>query len=509
MTQSSTILIVDDQRLAQKSLEMLLLPQGHNLIFASSGQEGLEKATAVNPDLILLDVVMPDMDGFEVCRRLRADADLAEVPIILITSLDDRDSRLEGIEAGADDFVTKPFDSVELRARVQSITRLNRYRRLQAERAKFQWVVEHAEDGYLILAEDDTISYANARARICLGLPEGDGPVEESFMDLARAQYRCEPSAAWLDWPRPTTARTGTGEAVHRYLVRPESPNARAFWLRVDVLDLQSGGGRPLRLKDVTAHMAKMRDMRGFGAMVTHKLREPVGHIVGNLDMLAKFFKQEVARPEVAELFEAAYKGGRQLQRDIDEVLRYSRDLPVLAQTGEAFKLERLEPTVTQMSDYLKLKELNVFIEECSGDSRLALARPAMELILWELLVNARKFHPQHTPTVDVYVACEIDKELTLKMAEDGSVEKRERVVKPTTVCLRVSDDGTTLSPEQLAHVFTPYFQAEKHFTGAVSGMGLGLSMVAALVWSVGGACKLYNRASGPGVVVELTLPLA
>jgi putative two-component system response regulator len=138
MNPSSTILIVDDQRLAQKSLEMLLLPQGHTLVFASSGQEGLGKAMEVNPDLILLDVVMPDMDGFEVCRRLRANTQLAEVPIILITSLDDRDARLEGIEAGADDFVTKPFDSVELRARVQSITRLNRYRRLQAERAKFQ-----------------------------------------------------------------------------------------------------------------------------------------------------------------------------------------------------------------------------------------------------------------------------------------------------------------------------------------------------------------------------------
>jgi two-component system, cell cycle response regulator len=493
---------------------MLLLPQGHTLIFASSGQEGLAKAMEVNPDLILLDVVMPDMDGFEVCRRLRANAPLAEVPIILITSLDDRDARLEGIKASADDFVTKPFDSVELRARVQSITRLNRYRRLQAERAKFQWVVEHAEDGYLILAEegkeDVGITYANARARVYLGLPEGDGPIEASFMTwVHRAGCHCEPSAAWLDWPRPTKARTPSGETLTRYLVRPEAPNARAFWLQVDVLDLQSGGGRPLRLKDVTTQMAQMRDMRGFSAMVAHKLREPVGHIVGNLEILGKFFKEEVARAEVAELFDAAYKGGQQLRRDIDEVLRYTRDLPVLAQTGEAFKLERLQPTVTKMGDYLKLKDLNVFVEQCPNDARLALSRPATELILWELLVNARKFHPKHTPTVHVYVSCEIDRELTLTMAEDGSVEKRERVTQPTTVCLRVSDDGLTLSPEQLAHVFTPYFQGEKHFTGAVSGMGLGLSMVAALVWSAGGTCRLYNRASGPGVVVELTLPLA
>ncbi len=82
--------------------------------------------------------MMPEMDGFEVCRRLRADPMLAEVPIILVTALDDRDSRLEGLEAGADDFVSKPFDRAELRARIRAIARLNRYRHLVAERAKFE-----------------------------------------------------------------------------------------------------------------------------------------------------------------------------------------------------------------------------------------------------------------------------------------------------------------------------------------------------------------------------------
>ena len=88
----------------------------------------MAKVAELTPDLILLDVMMPGVNGFEVCRRLRADPLLAEVPIIMVTALDDRDSRLQGIEAGADDFVTKPFDQIELRARVQTITRLNHYR---------------------------------------------------------------------------------------------------------------------------------------------------------------------------------------------------------------------------------------------------------------------------------------------------------------------------------------------------------------------------------------------
>jgi response regulator RpfG family c-di-GMP phosphodiesterase len=86
--------------------------------------------------------MMPDMDGMEVCRRLRADPQLAEIPIIMVTALDDDDSRMQGIEAGADDFISKPFDRMELRARIRTIMRLNRYRRIATERAQRQQAEE-------------------------------------------------------------------------------------------------------------------------------------------------------------------------------------------------------------------------------------------------------------------------------------------------------------------------------------------------------------------------------
>ena len=130
MMQNSTILIVDDEAGVRETLELLLMGEGYNLVFAGDGTEALAKATELTPDLILLDVMMPDMDGFEVCRRLRADPLLAGVPIIMVTALDDRDSRLQGIEAGADNFISKPFDRTELLAHVRTITRLNRYRQL-------------------------------------------------------------------------------------------------------------------------------------------------------------------------------------------------------------------------------------------------------------------------------------------------------------------------------------------------------------------------------------------
>ncbi|HMQ29106.1 MAG TPA: response regulator [Chloroflexaceae bacterium] len=164
MSHESTILIVDDEPAGRETLAALLRPLVYRLTFAAGGEEALERAAADLPDLVLLDVMMPGMDGFEVCRRMRADAMLAEVPIVLVTALDDRESRLEGLDAGADDFISKPFDRVELRARVHAITRLNRYRRLLAERERFARVFEFAPDAMLILDAAGRLALANPAA---------------------------------------------------------------------------------------------------------------------------------------------------------------------------------------------------------------------------------------------------------------------------------------------------------------------------------------------------------
>jgi sigma-B regulation protein RsbU (phosphoserine phosphatase) len=127
----ATILVVDDDRLARQLLKLLLEPEGYNLVFAESGTEALQLARPLRPDLVLLDVELPDLQGDEVCRQIRSDPVLEKVPVIMVTALSHRDARIRGIEAGADDFISKPFDHLELLARVRTITRLNRYRRMQ------------------------------------------------------------------------------------------------------------------------------------------------------------------------------------------------------------------------------------------------------------------------------------------------------------------------------------------------------------------------------------------
>ena len=134
----SMVLIVDDEYIGRETLQSVLEGEGYELEMAENGLQAIEKAKKLLPDVILLDVMMPGMTGFEVCQRIRNDPQIAEIPIIILTALDDRDSLLNALKAGADDFISKPFDRYELRARLMGITRLNRYQKLLQERAKLQ-----------------------------------------------------------------------------------------------------------------------------------------------------------------------------------------------------------------------------------------------------------------------------------------------------------------------------------------------------------------------------------
>lgn len=136
MNRRSIILLVDDNHIARETITALLAPDGHHIVEAGTGREALDLAWELRPDLVLLDVMMPGMDGYAVCASLRSDPRTVAVPIILITALDDRTSRVRGLEAGADDFLSKPIDSADLRARVRTVTRLNRYRLLFEEQRR-------------------------------------------------------------------------------------------------------------------------------------------------------------------------------------------------------------------------------------------------------------------------------------------------------------------------------------------------------------------------------------
>lgn len=184
-TPRQKILVVDDQEANITLVEAILASEGFQVIPAMDGEQAIQQVAAGPPDLILLDVMMPGMDGYEVCARLKGDEHTRLIPVIMLTSLSDLEDRIRGIEVGADDFLSKPFHQAELSARVRSLLKLK----------QFTDELEHAEDvlctlGLSVEAKDpyteghcDRLSLYS----VALGRKRGLGP--EHLKALHRGGY--------------------------------------------------------------------------------------------------------------------------------------------------------------------------------------------------------------------------------------------------------------------------------------------------------------------------------
>jgi putative two-component system response regulator len=180
------ILVVDDSLLTRSLAIDLLSAEGYEVLEADSGATALESAVQSKPDLILLDVLMPQMNGYEVCRRLKQGKQTQQIPVIFITVSDDRQSRLQGIEAGGDDFLTKPIDRLELSARVKNWIR---HKRLNED-------LSHTEQALFSIAKAIERRYSKTSDPIerLIHLSQGFG----KYIQLSDAEIQDLVSAACL-----------------------------------------------------------------------------------------------------------------------------------------------------------------------------------------------------------------------------------------------------------------------------------------------------------------------
>lgn len=479
MKPENTVLIVDDERSVRETLDALLSLEPYHLAFASGGEDALVIARDILPDVVLLDVMMPGMSGYEVCAALRADPLLAEVPILMITALDDRESRLRGIEAGADDFIAKPFDHIELRSRIRTILRLNRYRLLLSGRNRLEWIVDRSGDGHIVVNGGGIVSYMNAKARLLLGVREGNG-IGEHFRTLAEKHYEFHPAHAWEQWPESPAP----GEPL--YLVIPEGDAVPACWLRTESAAIFPGKNQEyaILLRDVTDEVSLRREISAFHSMISHKLNTPMNHVLASLQFLADD-AGEMPKEVVDRLFRIAVEGATQLNNIIKSIFSYSRHERDGAD-DDVFPLALMKDAVAEACRRGGIARISVRIPDDLAEMRIPIAAKDMEIVLQELFENARKFHPEKNPSVEVAV-----------YADDSGM-----------LHIEVTDDGVTLSPAQISRAKTPYYQAGKSLSGEMDGLGLGLSLVDTIIWNAGGTCRLHPREDCPGTIVELIFPV-
>ncbi|MEM9158123.1 MAG: response regulator [Verrucomicrobiota bacterium] len=480
---TATILIVDDNIGARRSIEGLLASEGYQLILAERGEEALQIANHIHPDLILLDVMMPGMSGYEVCETVRENAELSEVPIIMITALDDEESMIKGIDAGADDFLTKPINKLELRSRVRGVTRLNRYRKLCGERQKFEWVVENSSFGYLVLDPIANIAFSNPKAREILHLPLANEPQGANFFYAAQNHYEFKPADFQETWLDPT--QRAPDEPL--ILLQPQTPEQPARWFRVSFMDIEGIQTEHTlaRLADITQSMQNFQERHTFSRMISHKLLTPLNALKAAQQMmtLSQDDKSEQILKTVTDL---QNKGIERLEYDIDSIIRFlqsnSNDTPT-----DRCRLITLSEQLKRLIEESGIPFGLITDLQGRGQTRVSLSEYSFEACVREIVENAIKFHPDGAPNLDCSV--EVDPEAK-------------------QVLFTFKNDGLSLSDEDIENAWKPYWQADRFLTGEIKGMGLGLALVATNIWAAGGTCSIANRKSTRGAVVELKLPL-
>jgi putative two-component system response regulator len=178
-----TVLVADDQAANRELLDELLSSEGFNVLTAADGAAALEHLNLVNIDLVLLDVMMPELNGFEVCAKIKANPETYLIPVVLVTALSDKQDRIEGIRAGADDFLTRPVDRTELLTRVRSLVKL-KHRTDELERAEsVLFTLARSIEG----KDPYTHGHCERLMNYSVSLGEHLGLIEEQITALRRA----------------------------------------------------------------------------------------------------------------------------------------------------------------------------------------------------------------------------------------------------------------------------------------------------------------------------------
>ena len=501
MTYKSIILTVDDEPSARDTLEALLFMEGYDLAFASNGAEALKKAAELAPDLILLDVMMPGMDGFEVCRRLRADPLLADAPVIMITALDDRDSRLRGIESGANDFVSKPFDRVELRARVRTITSLNRRRRLrtlelQAERDRTRSILEALGEAVVVTDLEGVIQYVNP-ATVALTGFTGEELLGQSWQLWRSDQQPVDFSA---QMKIPIVGQAWRGEVINK---RKDGALYDAM-LTIATLFDPHNPDRPAGFVSVQRDISPLKEAERlkdrFVSNVSHELSTPLSVITllcDNLITLYDCLSDDRRRKMIQDI----QKHTQVLNDLIDAVLEISR-----LDSG-AVSVERREVNLAQLAreevgEQLPLAQEKAQALRVTGVERLAVWANDDQLrrVIRNLLNNAVKYTPDGGQ-----ITCECQHLVRSndfgRSAWPGSAD----LPPGRWATLRVVDTGIGIGPDKLPHLFERFYRVKTQEN--VRGTGLGLSIAKELIELHSGRIAVASTL-GEGSIFAIYLPL-
>jgi len=460
----------------------------------ADGDEVLAAARRQRPDLIISDVMMPRRDGFALLADIRGDEALRSVPIVLLSARAGEEARISGLDAGADDYLTKPFSARELVARVGALLELGHMRRqaeeaLRRRTAQFETLFNEAPLGVYLVDADFRIREINPTALAVFGdIPDLIG---RDFDEVVRILW---PSNHADEVVRLFRRTLQTGEpfgAPEHIEQRADRGVTEYYEWQINRITLPDGRfGVVCYFRDISAHIQARtalevadRQKDEFLAMLAHELRNPLAPLRNASELLATIAREE---PQTQFGVEVIKRQVTQLTRLVDDLLDVSRITqgrieltrePVELSDVIAQAVETVEPLMRE-----KRHQVSIFASQqplyVNGDN----AR--LVQCLSNILTNATKFTDR-------------DGEIRVRLYADGSAG-----------VIDISDNGVGIAAELLPRIFDLFVQGDRTLDRSQGGLGIGLSVVRRLVEMHGGQVTARSAGLAEGSSFSIRLPL-
>jgi len=519
------VLLADDNADLRNYIARLLSERGYEVEAISDGEAALAALRRKRPDLLITDVMMPRLDGFGLLRALREDEGLREIPVIMLSARAGEEAKVEGLDAGAHDYLTKPFSGRELLARVSANINLAAIRReataaireseerlrelnatlerrvmdALAEKRLFAGIVEATDSSVQAIDKEFRFLAINAAAQRDYQRIFGVCPVAgQSLLDVL-AHVPAEREAARQAWGRVLAGEAFSesswwGDDAHerrayemqfRPLLNDEGRQIGAYLFGRDVTDRIREQERLAAAEEQLRQAQKMEAMGQLTGGVAHDFNNLLTPIVGALDLLQR---KGLGGEREQRLISGGLQSAERAKTLVQRLLAFARRQPLQATAVD------VAGVVAGMADLIESTtgpQIRVAVDVANGLPAAKADPNQLEMALLNLAVNARDAMPTGGTL-----------RITASVEQVGP-SHRSKLNSGRYILLSVADTGSGMDEATLARAVEPFFSTK----GVGKGTGLGLSMVHGLASQLGGALTVQSRL-GVGTNIELWLPL-
>lgn len=491
-----TVLHVDDNEENRYVVNRLLFNAGYRVVEAATGAAALQAVTEQSPDLIILDVKLPDFDGFEVCRRLKANSLTASIPILhLSATFVDSQYKAEGLDSGADAYLAQPVAPIELLATMRALLRIRRAEEAALLSAReWQTTFDAINDSVGLLDREGKFLRCNTAMTILLNKPLGEilGCQHEELLQTSLGCIATTPLRQVQAKRQRESVEIECRDRWFLIILDPILNEQQAFtgavFILSDVSDRKRAEAEREKLltleKEARAQAEQANRLKDdFLATLSHELRSPLNAILGWTQLLSTGKFDAVTTAKGMETIERNAKAQVQLVEDLLDVSR-------IIQGKMRLNVQPLEPigviaaAIETVRPAAEAKTIRLQSVLDPGAGPIAGDGDRLQQVIWNLLSNAVKFTPK-----------------------GGRVQVRlERI--NSHVEIIVSDTGQGINPDFLPYLFERFTQADSSTTRAYTGLGLGLALVRHLVELHGGTVLAQSPGKGQGATFTVKLPL-